>query len=542
MGERSNHADVLIIGAGASGGVVANHLSGNGLSVVALEQGEWVSQGDLPGNKPQYELLSTQKWNPDPNLRQNPADYPINQTESQGPAVHMYNGVGGSTIMFAAVWVRPTPADFFTKTLDGVGDDWPITYHDLQPFYEQTDIEFGASGMGGNPAYPPGKPPPLPPLPIGTTGRKAAEGMNALGWHWWPGVNAIASKDHRNQAQCQRFGTCVAGCPAGAKGSADVTHWPRAIQNGVQLITGARVQEITLDSRNRANGAVYVDREGNRQFQSASIVVMASNGIGTSRLLLMSQSGRYPDGLGNSSGLVGKRLMLHPCATVAGFFDDEFDEIGPSGQKINSMQFYETDQSRGFTRGAYWTLYDGVGPHFQMMRRTLAEGLQGESFWGPSFASAMKEAAHHTVMWGLVAEDLPEEHNQVLLDPSQPDSDGLPGAKVVYSLADNTQRMIDWNCDRMREALDAAGANRSFVFMRSVPAGHLLGTARMGNDPDSSVVNAWCQTHDVPNLYIVDGSVFVTGFGVNPTSTIAAIAKRAATHILETARSQEVPA
>ncbi len=542
MSEGSKHADVLIIGAGASGGVVANHLSNSGLSVVTLEQGDWVSQGELPGDKPQYELLTTQKWNPDPSLRRNPADYPINQDDSEGPVVHMYNGVGGSTVMFAAVWVRPTPADFFTKTLDGVADDWPITYDDLLPFYEQTDIEFGASGLGGNPAYPPGKPPPLPPLPIGTTGRKAAEGMNALGWHWWPGVNAIASKDHGNQAQCQRFGTCVAGCPAGSKGSTDVTHWPRAIRNGVQLITGARVQEVTVDARNRANGAVYMDREGNRQFQSASVVVMAANAIGTSRILLMSESGRFPNGLGNGSGLVGKRLMLHPSATVAGVFDDEFDEIGPSGQKIGSMEFYETDESRGFTRGAYWTLYDGVGPHFHMMRRTLAEGLQDESFWGSAFSRTMKEAAHHTVMWASVAEDLPEEHNQVLLDPGQLDSDGLPGAKVVYSLSDNTQRLIDWNCDRMMEALDAAGANRSFVFLRNVPPGHVLGTARMGDDPQTSVVSPWCQVHEVPNLYIVDGSVFVTGFGVNPTSTIAAIAKRAAAHILETARSQEIPA
>jgi choline dehydrogenase-like flavoprotein len=143
-------------------------------------------------------------------------------------------------------------------------------------------------------------------------------------------------------------------------------------------------------------------------------------------------------------------------------------------------------------------------------------------------------------MWGLVAEDLPEEHNRVTLDESLTDSDGLPAPRIVYKTADNTRKIIEWHCERMKESLDAAGAKRSFSFLKNIPAGHLLGTARMGIDPSSSVVDPWGRSHDVPNLYVVDGSVFVTGFGVNPTSTIAAIAKRTATYIADTARNQEV--
>lgn len=538
--EKSGKAEVLIIGAGASGGVAARHLSESGFKVVALEQGGWVNQGELPGLRPEYELLTAQRWSADPNARASDADYPVDQADSQAPVVQMYNGVGGGTVMFAAVWPRPAPADFHVRTLDGVADDWPLTYQELLPYYEATDIEFGASGLGGNPAYPPGAPPPLPALPIGPTGRKLAEGMNKLGWHWWPGNNAIASQGYREQEQCQRYGTCVGGCPAGAKGSTDITHWPAAIRNGAQLITGARVKEVTLDERGCANGAVYIDREGREQFQPASLVIMAANGIGTARILLMSQSSRFPNGLANSSGLVGKRLMMHPCATAAGIFDQEFEELGPSGQKIGSMQFYASDASRGFVRGAYWTMYDGIGPHLHMLRRTLSEGIGSQPFWGASFAGAMKEIAHHTLMWGIVAEDLPEEHNRVTLDPHKTDSDGLPGAKVTYTLSDNTRKLIDFHCHRAMESLDAAGAKRSFVFSRDVPAGHLLGTARMGNDPGASVVDRWCRSHDVPNLYIVDGSVFVTGFGVNPTSSIAAIAKRAAAHLADTARDQLV--
>ncbi len=539
---KSSKAEVLIIGAGASGGVVAKHLAENGFKVVVLEQGDWVNQGELPGVRPDYELQILQKWSADPNVRAGAADYPVDQSDSEAPEVQMFNGVGGSTIMFAAVWPRPTPGDFHVKTLDGVADDWPITYQELQPYYEAIDIEFGASGVGGNPAYPPGAAPPLPGLPIGTTGQKLAQGMNKLGWHWWPGNNAIASQDHGELKQCLRYGTCVGGCPAGAKGSADVTHWPAAIRSGARLITGARVKEVTLDEQGMANGAVYIDREGQEHFQPASLVIMAANGIGTPRILLMSRSERFPNGLANSSGLVGKRLMMHPCATVAGIFDEEFEEHGPSGQKIGSMQFYESDASRGFVRGAYWTLYDGIGPHLHMLRRALGEGIGDEPFWGPAFPAVMKEITHHTLMWGIVAEDLPEEHNQVTLDPEKTDSDGLPAAKVTYKLSDNTRKLMDFHCQRAMESMDAAGAKRSYVFSRNIPAGHLLGTARMGNDPQTSVVDRWCRSHDVPNLYIVDGSVFVTSFGVNPTCSIAAIAKRAACHLVETADELEVSA
>jgi len=200
-------ADVLIVGAGASGSVAAKHLAESGFKVVVLDQGGWTAAGDLPGPKVEYELLGSGRWSANPNVRAWPQDYPLNLEHSEQP-VFMYNGVGGSTVYFAGVWSRPLPSDFRVRTLDGVADDWPIGYEDLLPHFEANEFDLGVSGMGGNPAYPPGKAPPLPAHPINATGRKMAEGLNKLGWHWWPGYSAIPSRPHRHQAQCVRYGVC----------------------------------------------------------------------------------------------------------------------------------------------------------------------------------------------------------------------------------------------------------------------------------------------------------------------------------------------
>jgi choline dehydrogenase-like flavoprotein len=267
MGE-NDVADILIIGAGTSAGVAAKHLAEAGLKVVCLEQGDWISQSDIPGDKIEFELLNSKQWSADPNTRGRRQDYPTDLSESEMP-VWMFNGVGGSSILWGAIWPRPMPSDFRVRTLDGVADDWPISYEELQPFYEAMDLEMGVSGLGGNPAYPPGIAPPLPPLPIHKTGRRMAEGMNSLGWHWWPGTNAIPSKDYGNQKQCVRYGLCRFGCPHGSKASTDITHFPIAQRHGAQIITGARVAQVTINEKGLANGAIYI-KDGKEHFQAAS--------------------------------------------------------------------------------------------------------------------------------------------------------------------------------------------------------------------------------------------------------------------------------
>lgn len=529
-------AEVLIIGAGASGSVAAKELSVNGFQVVCLEQGDWTPASDFAGDKAEWELVKQKKWHPNPNVRGGPSDYPVNTDESDVNPL-MYNAVGGSTVLYAAHWCRFLPSDFQVKTMDDVADDWPFTYEDLLPFYEELDRDMGTSGLGDDTAYPDGAGFPLPPLPIGKYGEIAAKGMNKLGWHWWPGPNSIASREYGHRPACLRYGACLTGCPAGAKASTDLTHWPQALEAGAQLVTGARVREITVDENGLANGATYIDREGKEHHQKAAIVIMAANGVGTPRLLLNSKSEKYPNGLANSTDLVGRRLMMHPYAAVVGTYDEELESwLGPAGQSLQSMEFYETDKSRGFVRGAKWNLMPTGGP---LGMRSGYGGRPVEESFGVNFHRNLKKVLGRSFEWGIIAEDLPDDDNRVILDPEITDSDGIPAPKLIYKSSENTSKMIEFHVARAVEAHEAAGATSIAITSLMRDCGwHLLGTARMGNDPTNSVVDQWGKSHDVPNLFIIDGSVFVTSSGVNPTATLMANALRSVRHLVETRETQ----
>ncbi len=530
-------ADVLIVGAGASGAVAALELATRGFRVVCLEQGDWALPDDFTAGKPQWELARLKSWSSSPNVRGLPSDYPVDASDSPVEPL-MYNGVGGSTILYAGHWVRALPSDFRVRSLDGVADDWPLTYEDLRPFYDELTHFMGVSGLAGDPAYPDEHTFPLPPLPIGKYGRVAARGMNELGWHWWPGPNAIASRTFRHRPACQRFGACESGCPTGAKASTDFTHWRDAIAAGAVLRTRARVSRLTSDGRGLVTGAEYIDSTGTLRHQRAGVTVLAANGIGTPRLLLNSASPQFPDGMANSSGLVGKRLMTHLLTSVYGIYDDDLGgHLGPTGQALQSLQFYESDPGRGFVRGAKWNLMSAPG----LLRHTAwSPGVDWRTTMGPAFHNRLSRAGRYTE-WGATIEDLPEEHNEVVLDPDVADSDGVPAAKMRYVIGDNSRAMIDFHIDRMSEAHQAAGAVELDVFPVVRDSGwHLMGTARMGDDPKTSVVDQFCRSHDIPNLFVIDGSVFVTSTGVNPTATIMAIALRSMRHLALNRTNQQI--
>jgi choline dehydrogenase-like flavoprotein len=533
--------DVLVIGAGPSGAFASKRLAEAGFAVVCLEQGDWMDRDGYPGPTPELELVVGKEWSFDPNVRELPSDYPVNARDSDVDPL-MFSAVGGSSIVFGAHWMRFLPSDFRVRSLDGVADDWPISYDDLRPFYERVDIEMAASGLEGDPAYPPpGLVPPLPALPIGKVGLTAARGFDKLGWHWWPGSNAIASRPHRSFRPCALRGTCDWGCPEGAKASIDVAVWPDALQLGVKLVTGARVRELSVNRRGLVTGAVWIDREGREHFQPAQVVMLAANGVGTPRLLLLSSSSLYPDGLANSSGLVGRRLMMHPYAEVYGVFEEDVESwTGPFGQCIYSLEFYETDASRGFVRGAKWAAMPTLGPLSILDRAGWSPVAER---WGASIHSTMREMLGHTIEFGIIAEDLPDEANRVTLDDALVDADNIPAPKVDYRNSENTRSLLEYHVARATEVVEAAGARRSFSpgIIRGT-GWHLIGTARMGDDPTTSVVDKWGRSHDVPNLYIVDGSTFVTSSGMNPTATVCALALRSAEHVVETRRAQKVPA
>lgn len=512
--------DVLIIGAGASGAVMAWSLAETRMKILCLEQGDWMNSADYPSTRRDWELRQFSDFSISPNIRGRSADYPINEDDSP-IAVANFNAVGGGTILYSAHFPRFHPSDFRVRTLDGVADDWPLNYARLEPYYAQNDRMMGVAGLAGDPACPP-KQPPLPPIPLGLLGETMARGYNKLGWHWWPSDSAIATQPYEGRDKCLNLGPCNSGCAQGAKASVDITYWPQALRSGVELKTRCRVREITLDGHGMANGVIYYDADGVEQQQKAEVVVMACNGIGTPRLLLNSRSSVFPDGLANSSGLVGKNLMFHPWGAVQGIFEERLDgHMGPQGCCILSKEFYETDPARDFVRGYNMQITRGSGP--------VSTALQGRASgaipWGAGHHQAFSKIFDHTASLGICCEDLPEEHNSVTLDPDLVDSDGIPAPKINYRLSENSRKMLDHGLARGTEVMTAAGAIQIHSTGPIRMAGwHLLGTARMGKDPNNSVVNEWGRSHDVRNLFIVDGSIFVTAAGVNPTSTIQALA------------------
>lgn len=518
--------DVLIVGAGAAGAVAAHELARQNIDVLCLEQGEWPDTDRFVGRREEHEIVASPRWDPDPNVRLQMADYPIDVSESDVDIIN-FNGVGGSTVVWNALWHRLLPSDFRVRTLDGVAADWPISYDELAPFYDEVEEAMGVSGLAGDPAYPARGPYPLPAFPIERMGIKFAEAMNRLGWHWWPGINAIPSRPWRRLNACVRRGVCGMGCADGAKAATYLTHWPDAVEAGARLVTGARVRELTLDENGLADGAIFFDGPGNERIAYAKSVIVCANGIGTARLMLLSKSARYPDGIANSSGLVGRGLMLHPTSLVTGLMNEPMETWhGPMGQIANSMEFYETDASRGFVRGSKWSLVASGGP------LGFASGMP---MHGEALQQAMQRMYGKTMSILVISDDLPDDDNRVVLDDELTDADDLPAPKILYRVPENTRRNIAFNLDRAAEALREAGAVETYPISigRHFGGAHLMGTARMGDNPETSVVDRWGRCHDIPNLHIFDGSVFVTGGGVNPTATICAIALRCARHLAE---------
>jgi 2-methyl-1,2-propanediol dehydrogenase len=525
-------ADVLVIGAGAAGAVMSTVLAEAGLNVVCLEQGPWWRPEDHPHHRADWEWQRASSWSTAVNTRQLANDYPVDTSDEN---TLMWSGVGGSTVVYTATWPRFRPSDFRKGTEHGLAPDWPFAYEDLAPYYDRSDAACGVSGWLGDPAMPARAPFQTRPLPPGPIGPVVARGYDKLGWHYWPMPCAIIAEPYAGRRACNNCGACQSGCAHGALNDFSVTHWPRAIAAGCDLRPNARVERIETDASGRATGAVYVDRmTGTRHFQPAELVVVSCNGVGTPRLLLLSESNQHRHGLANSSDQVGRNLMHHVLGMVEMWVDQPLESHkGVVSAVWISHEFAETDARRGFVNGLTLHTCRINGAGYQ----ALGSHSGNRAPWGRGHHDWFRSHFDHGFACLVVGDDLPLPGNRVTLSPTLRDSSGLPAPHIAYRLHDNDEKLIRFGIERAKDLAAAIGAfdvkvndYRQTGEYRP-PAWHLLGTARLGDDPATSVTNQWHQAWDCPNLYIVDGSSLPTGAAVNPTSTITALALRAAEHL-----------
>lgn len=520
--------DFIVVGSGAAGAAVAWRLCSRGYKVACVERGTWMDPAKYPSVSTDWELQKKTTSNPVSSERNNVYDYPIDDSESP-IAVCNYNAVGGSTILYSGHFPRFRPRDFRIKTNDHIAEDWPISYDDLKPYFELNEQEMSVAGLSGDPFYPDIENL-LPPVPLGKTGEMLGAAFNRKGWHWWPSYSAISTRQARGRTACMNLGPCNTGCPQGAKSSTDITYIKKAIAMGLTLITEAAVSRVLVDN-GRAIGLRYIGPDGAEHTLYGKSVVLAASAIGTPRILLNSACERYPNGLANRSGLVGKNLMIHPLGYVEGIFDIELDtDIGPQGCMLYSHQFYRSTNA-GHKLGYLMHALRGTGPVEAATSAWNKRKLRfGKDLYNDFFSIYRKQ-----LVISIICEDTPDENNRVELDPSSADRHGVPGVKIHYRLQENTKKMMTHGMGKAKEVLVEAGAKRTYAYGPVRNTGwHVMGTTKMGHDPGKSVVNSNGKAHDIDGLFVADSSCFVTSSCVNPANTIQSLALYIADRIHET--------
>lgn len=438
-------------------------------------------------------------------------------------------GVGGGTLPWLGVMPRFHREDFRTHSTEGVGADWPIGYEELRPHYERVEREFGLAGECG-PFAPEPYLLPMPPHRMNWHGQVLARGARKLGAHPFAPPIAINSREHDGRPACIYCGWCASGCPTEAKSTAVNTHLAKAERLGARVICDAFVHRVNYEPvSRRAAGVEYLDSQRREHRVDAKVVVLTAHAIETPRLLLMSSSNSFPDGLANSSGMVGKNFMSHPTWQVFGTFDEPVNAYkGMQMGHVMVQDFYKPDRRNNYARGFILLSY--------MMPPVTFGNLSGLMF-----GQELKDFLHdfsHTAAWWAHAEGLPDPRNTITLDPDLRDARGLHVAKVSYTWGDNDLRLAAAAREKAAEMMAASGAKKIRIGLNY--GAHAMGSCRMGADAGTSVVNEFCQTHDVKNLFICDTSVFVTGAGVNPTLTAMAVADRATGFIIECAKKGEL--
>lgn len=516
--------DVIVIGAGAGGAASAWRYATLGYSVCIIERGDWQNPAHYPSNFVDWEERRHRQYSYNPNIRNNEADYQVDNSDSP-ISVANFNGVGGSTILYSGHFPRFHESDFKTKTLDGVGQDWPIDYVTLRSYYELNEGMMRVAGLVGDPAYPSMVSTSLrKPVPIGAYGEKLGTAFNDLGWHWWPSYSAISTTSAGGNPACQNIGPCNTGCPTGAKSSVDVTYIPSALALGATLKTNTVALQL-LHKGGRVNGVTVHGPDGKQDLRSR-ITVLACNAVGTARFLLHFKKTASSQISNNLSDQLGKNLMLHPLGYAQANLPIPTDvESGPQGCCIYSHEFYETDTSRGYSRG--YTMHILRGP---MGLDGVTQSIDaGDIRYGQTFLEDVESVRGRRASIAIICEDLPKLDNEVYLK-DELDSDGMPVVGIRYEVDENTKKMMIHGLNSARTVLRKAGARRVRAMGPVSDAGwHLMGTARMGYDRKDSVTSPIGEVHGLSGLFVADGSLMVTSAGVNPAHTIQALALYVAT-------------
>ena len=528
--------NAVVVGAGAAGGIVAKELATAGLSVVLLERGKWYTANDCRKDDLRNQRVTVlgNAFGPEdegnPRVWVDPNGVPHTALASEGSYQNDAACVGGGTLSYGAQAWRYLPQDFRMRSTYGAPqgsslEDWPISYDDLEPFYEKAEYEIGISGdYSGTPFHGPRRRPlPMPPLPPGREWEILEPAAKRLGLHPFHIPMARNSVPYNGRGPCMRCRWCCGfACEVDAKNGSQNTVIPIALNTGnCELRTECMVKEILTDERGRARGVAYFDARGHLQEQLSDIVVVSGCATESARLLLNSRSRLFPDGLGNRYDQVGRNLQGHHYTGAVGYFDfDTYDDIGPGA----TIAISDYNHGTPGLCGGGMLANEFIRLPIHMIDRLPADTPR----WGLGHKQAMRAWHKRTIVIMGPTQQIPTAEGRVTLDPTVRDKWGLPVVRLSGNVHPDTFEIGDVQARRAEAWLKEAGAVSTSLMAGKpelVSAGqHQAGTCRMGNDPHGSVVNRYCQIHDVDNLFVIDSSVHVTNGGFNPALTIMAVA------------------
>jgi choline dehydrogenase-like flavoprotein len=511
---------VVVIGSGAGGGTLGTELALKGIDTVILEAGGRHEISDFTNDE--WKMFSQISWL---DTRTTSGTWRVARDFAGLPA-WIVKAVGGSTIHWAGASLRIQEHEFKARSVYGniPGTnllDWPITLKELEPYYAKAEFKMGVTRTNN-----------IPGLPGNNNFKIMKAGADKLGYkECHTGRMAINSEQRDGRASCMQIGFCFQGCRSGAKWSTLYAEIPKGEETGkLEVRPNAQVLKIEHDAKGKVTAVIYADKDGKQQRQKARAVCVAGNSIESPRLLLNSASSMFPDGLANSSGQVGKNYMRHMTGSVYGIFEKPVHMYRGTTMAGIIQDEAKHDPKRGFA-GGYELETLSLGLPF--MAAFLDPGA-----WGRSFTSAMDRYDHMAGMW-IVGEDMPQEKNGVTLHPTEKDKYGMPVPNVHFDDHPNDVAMRNHAYGQGSALYQAVGAVRTFP-TPPYPSTHNLGTNRMSEKPRDGVVNKWGQTHDIPNLFVSDGSQFTTGAAENPTLTIVSLAIRQADHIAERMKKGEL--